>query len=469
MSREGITNQPGGPSSPAPPIQPVSFDEDAPPRRPPLSPWTRKNIFLLFSVALAGAVFGLIGSGILADLLRLRAARQTSWPFTLAVVLLSAAGAVLLLLRTFSRQVGRGIRSSNRALPRGSVKQTERPRRPALSSTAFVASRDALIRLPVRKPSLSVQRLSGHPGCVTALALSSDGRQALSAGRDRAVVLWDVRTGYELLSFHGFGAEIRGVAFSPDGRLVVASGIDTWERRNNPAKGVVRLWDAQTGQELRRFEILGGLWAIDFLPDGQHVVFGGSEYVRLWEIEGPSPVAMIPLLKGWQMREEVRAIAVSPEGKLVLAGCHLNEAMRLVNLERGEEVREFLGHKRHFFSLRCAAVVSVAFSPDGMKAVSGSWDQTARVWNLLTAEQQTRFEGHRGWWGWRGVVGVAWLDERRILSVSENGLLCIWDAGSGEELAQFRHGAGVTCLACAPQAGVALTGGREGSIRVWAL
>ena len=53
--------------------------------------------------------------------------------------------------------------------------------------------------------------------------------------------------------------------------------------------------------------------------------------------------------------------------------------------------------------------------------------------------------------------------------MSENGLLCVWDAATGHELERRRHGAGVTCLAMTPDGRLALTGGRDGVVRVWDL
>jgi WD40 repeat protein len=67
---------------------------------------------------------------------------------------------------------------------------------------------------------------------VTAVALSADGRRALSGGLDQTVRLWAVATGQELHCFTGHADVVSGVAFSPDGRLALSGGADA----------TVRLW-----------------------------------------------------------------------------------------------------------------------------------------------------------------------------------------------------------------------------------
>jgi WD40 repeat protein len=461
-----ITDRPPSPNPSRPTPAP---DEDALPRpaRAGLpSVWEAKNLTPILGTGLGvGAFLTVFGVALATS-----CAGFPSWLVIAGAVLVFAVGmsvGVGIAVDLFRAKIGRGVRSNNRELPRGPL---EVPGRPAPPSTAIRPSETGIASFPWTPRPAHAARLVGARGRVSAVALSADGRLGLSAAADRSVSLWDVGTGFELLAFYGFGGKVRGVALSPDGRLVAACGeeVDDWNRQGNGLPGVVRIWDAATGQELRRFEIKGRLWSLAFLPDRRHVAVGGADYLRLWEIDGPSPVAMVQLTRGFGGTEEARAVAVSPDGQMAVAGCHYSRDARLVNLDRGAEVRALTGHKMRFPMFRVAAVVSAAFSPDGMRLLTGSWDQTARVWNLA-GDELARFDGHRGWWGWRGVVGVAWLDGRRAVSASENGLVCVWDTQTGEELARHHHGAGVTSLAATPDGRLALTGGRDGVVRVWEL
>ncbi len=71
---------------------------------------------------------------------------------------------------------------------------------------------------------------------ITTLALSGDGRKALSGSLDKTVRLWAVDTGEELQCFSAHSDVVSGVAFSPDGRLALSGSADT----------TVRLWRLPT-------------------------------------------------------------------------------------------------------------------------------------------------------------------------------------------------------------------------------
>jgi WD40 repeat protein len=73
-----------------------------------------------------------------------------------------------------------------------------------------------------------------HTATVRHVAFSPDGRRLASAGTDRAVKLWDVSSGQELLTLRGHSDEALAAVFSPDGRRLATSGRD----------GVIRIWDA---------------------------------------------------------------------------------------------------------------------------------------------------------------------------------------------------------------------------------
>src|SRR5262249_43654114 len=111
-----------------------------------------------------------------------------------------------------------------------------------------------------KKPSEKVgeiRRFQGHRGAVTAVAFSRDGQLAASGGGglflglgepldwvridDHVVRLWDVKSGQELRQFVGHKEQVEGLAFSPNGRLLVSTG-----GRDQS----VRVWEVATGKEL---------------------------------------------------------------------------------------------------------------------------------------------------------------------------------------------------------------------------
>lgn len=421
----------------------------------PLRVWRARTIWAVIAASLG---CGFLGSWVG---IALRRMTPSNWGFALPVLtgLVALGLGAMAAYRTARRLPGKGQRVSNRDLP---TKPLESPRRPA---SHFVSTN---LSSAIPMSPRHVERLVGSMAAITCVAIAPDGRLALAGNRDGRVILWDVQTGFELFSIPAYKNRTTAVVFSPDGAIMAAIGID--EKWKDDASSTVHVWDTATGQELRRIEIEKGLFSMCFLPDGRQVLLGGRDYLRVWELDGPSAVALIGITQAVFSSDQIRAVAVDAEGKVALSGCHTNQDIWLVNLARAEKVRKLSGHTSGFFMFRKPTITSLAFSPDGLRAVSGCLDQTARVWNVLTGECKLVFRGHRGFWGWRGVVGVAWLpDGTHAMSASEDGTLRVWDVQTGQEARRYQHGGSIHCLGVTPDGRMAVTGGGDGVVRVYAL
>ncbi|MEV4001927.1 NB-ARC domain-containing protein [Actinomadura sp. NPDC049753] len=107
------------------------------------------------------------------------------------------------------------------------------------------------------------------------------------------------------------------------------------------------------------------------------------------------------------------------------------------------------------------AVTSVAFSPDGARALTAGLDGTARMWDTATGRELFRLTGHSG-----RVMSVAFSpDGGRVLTAGFDGPARIWDAVTGRELLTGPFGSAVSA-AFSPDGGRALTGGGVGA-RIW--
>jgi hypothetical protein len=99
--------------------------------------------------------------------------------------------------------------------------------------------------------------------------------------------------------------------------------------------------------------------------------------------------------------------------------------MKLWEVSSGKEIRTFAGHSW--------SVTSVAFSPDGRCALSGSEDKTMKLWEVSSGKEIRTFAGHS-----KSVNSVAFSpDGRYSLSGSRNDTLKLWEVSSGKEIRTF--------------------------------
>jgi WD40 repeat protein len=112
----------------------------------------------------------------------------------------------------------------------------------------------------------------------------------------------------------------------------------------------------------------------------------------------------------------VLSVAVTPDGKHVVSGSGDN-TVRLWELATGKEVRRFTGHADW--------VRSVAVTPDGKYVVSGSGDNTVRLLELATGQEVRRFTGHENW-VWSVAVTP---DGKYVVSGSGDNTVRVWPIG----------------------------------------
>ena len=137
-------------------------------------------------------------------------------------------------------------------------------------------------------------------------------------------------------------------------------------------------------------------------------------------------------------------------------GAALQRAKRMTDEQAVRLLRTFEGHKE--------AVTCAAFSPDGQNALSGSWDQTLRLWDIASGDCIRVFDGH----GSRVRCVTFSHDGVLALSGDWNGKLCVWDTGSGRCVAELAgHTADVVSVDVAADGRRAVSGSWDKTIVVW--
>ncbi|MDY9927970.1 NB-ARC domain-containing protein [Methanosarcina sp.] len=175
----------------------------------------------------------------------------------------------------------------------------------------------------------------------------------------------------------------------------------------------------------------------------------------------PKISSLIPpggqLVRVFEENEEVRDVAVTPNGKYVISASDDN-TLKVWDLETGEEKITLRGHND--------SVRAVSVTPNGRYAVSASIDRTLKVWNLEKGKEKTTFIGHTG-----GVNAVAITpDGKSVISASDDHTLKVWDLETGEEKAILTgHNSEVKDVAVTPDGRYAVSSSYDRTLRVWNL
>ena len=120
----------------------------------------------------------------------------------------------------------------------------------------------------------------------------------------------------------------------------------------------------------------------------------------------------------------VFSIAVSPDGKYLISGSGDN-TLKLWDIATGRIIRTFAGHT--------GEVYSVVISPDGKYALSGSQDRTIKLWDIATGRVIRTFAGYSG-----GASSATFSpDGKHIFSGMEDGAILLWDIGTDKEIVRF--------------------------------
>jgi WD40 repeat protein len=233
--------------------------------------------------------------------------------------------------------------------------------------------------------------IKGHRAEVRSVAFSPEGQYFASASWDDTIKLW-TPNGTLLKTLKGHQGGVNDVQFSPNSQVLASSSID----------GTVKLWQPD-GLLLRTLTgHTDGVFGLAFSSDSQTLASASwDQTVRLWQTNGTE----LSVLKGHQ--NGLWAVAFSPDGQ-ILASASLDSTIKLWTPEK--TLLTFLqGHQD--------AVWGVDFSPDSQTLVSGSWDGVIKLWQR-DGQLLESFYGHD-----EAVFDVAVAPQGNANFSSKNGML----------------------------------------------
>ena len=289
-----------------------------------------------------------------------------------------------------------------------------------------------------------LRTFEGHTSWVHGVALTSDGRRAVSASWDGTLRVWDLESGRTVRTIEAHSNWINGVALTPDnGRAISASADRT-----------LRVWDLESGELVRSLEgHADRVNAVAVIPGCNHAISASSDgTLRVWDLQSGQSLLT---LEGHSAT--VNAVAVTPDGQTAVSASS-DRTLRVWNLRSGQSLRILRGHLDW--------VNSVVTTQDGMRAVSGSADHTLRIWELESGQSLRTLEGHSN----RVNAVVLVPDGCRAISGSADHTLRLWDLERGRLLRTLEgHTDWVTTVAVMPDARRAISGSADRTLRIWDL
>lgn len=371
-------------------------------------------------------------------------------------------------------------------------------------------------------PAGALTRLGGsllqQPADVTALAVSPDGRMVATGNwADSKIRLWDLGTGRKLKDVPGPENGTRMLAFSPDGKSLVAGG-----HAGGLDAPSVLIYAMPSGDAVHvlipeRYDTPMGSVDVESLaisPDGRQLLTGGSDGVaRLWEMASGKE------LKNWQWHERnIDAVAWAPDGRRVATADNSGN-VSIFEMGSGKEPLKFQGSKRAINALlftpdgkhlisggtsyaakvgprksrsygtvqvwdpvtgniamemesaeKDSIIKALALASDGRTLAAGYLDKTIRLWDLKTGKQIQKLQGPVN--NMAGRYALAFTpDGKRLVGAGQGNVVGVWDLKSGGRLFHNpdAHSGEVRTIAFSPDGRTLYTGSTDQTVRGWEL
>lgn len=212
-----------------------------------------------------------------------------------------------------------------------------------------------------------ILKQQGHFDSMNTLTYTPDGQRIITCADDGKIKVWDVNSGFCIVTFTEHTSGVTACEFSKRGNVLFTTSLD----------GSVRAWDLIRYRNFRTFTT--------------------------------------PTRLGFS------SIAVDPSGEVVCAGSLESDQIHIWSVQTGQLLDQLAGHE--------GPVSTLAFSPDGTILVSGSWDNTVRLWSIFARTQTSEPLQCQA-----NVLCVAVSPDSKQLAVSTlDGQLSFWSISEAQQ------------------------------------
>lgn len=217
--------------------------------------------------------------------------------------------------------------------------------------------------------------LSGHSDVVLALAFEPGGQRLCSAGADGKVLLWNAETGQQLGAFLGHSGRVLSIAWSPDRNYIVSGGAD---------RSVI-VFNLSSRTEVARFQgHEDGVTGVGFSADGRYVVSASADRsVRLWDAQTGKQVRVLA-----RLATGIGSLTLSPRrDRAIVTSTAAPFESTVLSLPDGKLIAKNSSHDN--------VVLASAISPSGnWVATMGGSTYALSIWDSASGAESVRSGGH---------------------------------------------------------------------------
>ncbi|EPY25941.1 guanine nucleotide-binding protein subunit beta-2-like 1 protein [Strigomonas culicis] len=302
-------------------------------------------------------------------------------------------------------------------------------------------------------------QITGHRGWVTALACPQQADsyiKVVSTSRDGTTMTWKLNPNRHSVDdiyavpdhrLEGHSGFVAGISLAHATEYAITA---SWDRS-------LRLWSLRTGQCQGKFlKHTKDVLAVAFSPEDRQIVSGGRDNVlRVWNVKGEC----VHTLEQGAHSDWVSSLCFSPSNSTLVVSGSWDNTVKVWDLADSKCIKTLVGHTNY--------VTSVTVSPDGSLCASGGKDGVARLWDLNTGDSlfELNVEAH--------INQVAFSPNRFWLCVAAASSVRVYDLESKAAIIELEpdteNHSDCLCIAWSADGNTLFSGYSDNTIKVWSL